>query len=84
MTQVTLRKVPDELAERLRQAAKADGKSMNSLAIDLLAEQLGLVKTSRRKRRDLSRFSGIWSELDATEFAANTSCFSAIDDEIWQ
>ena len=34
MTQVTLRKVPDELAERLRQAAKADGRSMNSLAIE--------------------------------------------------
>jgi plasmid stability protein len=84
MTQVTLRKVPDELAERLRQAAKADGRSMNSLAIELLTEQLGLAKKSRRKRRDLSRFSGAWSEADATEFAANTSSFSAIDDEVWQ
>jgi plasmid stability protein len=84
MTQITLRKVPDELARRLKEAAECDGKSMNRLALELLAEQLGVAPSKRRKRRDLSRFADLWNEADAAEFAANTACFDKIDQELWQ
>ncbi|MFT5129170.1 MAG: hypothetical protein ACI8W8_002792 [Rhodothermales bacterium] len=41
MTQVTIL-APDELALCLRTAAQSDAKRMNDLAIELLAQQLGL------------------------------------------
>lgn len=84
MTQITLRKVPDRLAERLKQAAKENGKSMNAIAIELLSEQLGVVARKRRKRRDLSRYASAWTAEDAEEFAQNTACFEEIDAELWQ
>lgn len=84
MTHITLRRVPDELAQRLRLHAKEHGQSMNSAAISLLSQQLGLTPKKRHKRRDLSRFAGVWSAEEAEEFAANTAAFEEIDEELWQ
>lgn len=83
MTHITLRKVPDKLAERLRLHAKEHHQSMNSAAIALLSEQLGLAPKKRHKRRDLSRFAGVWSSKEAKEFADNTAMFEEIDEELW-
>ncbi len=57
--QYTLRNVPPFLDEALRQRARAAGKSLNEVALEILRDGLGLAGEPVR-RRDLSDIAGSW------------------------
>jgi plasmid stability protein len=80
--QLTLRRIPDPLEKALRNRAKESGLSLNRVAIELLEQALG-VDPSKNKRRDLSGFSGMWTQDNLKEFEQNTEGFNSIDPEIW-
>ncbi len=80
--QMTLRRIPDEVENALRNRANECGLSLNMLSIELLSQALG-VDQLEKKRRDLSGFCGAWSEEDFKEFEQNTKCFESIDPEVW-
>ena len=82
MSQITLRDVPQELDNRLRELARAQNRSLNRTVIGVLMESLHLGDGKDRKR-DLSDLAGTWSDEEAQEFEANTRVFDQIDDEIW-
>ena len=46
--QYTLRNVPKKLDQALRRKAKAEGKSLNTVAVELLQQGLGLSGQPRR------------------------------------
>lgn len=83
MNQLTLRQIPDDLNEALRQAAKSKNSSLNKVIITLLKKILGL-DLGTRKKRDLSKLAGTWSQKQVSEFAGNTQMFQKIDAELWQ
>ena len=83
MNQFTLRQVPEEVENELRQVASQDGTSLNHTAIAALRKGLGLAPPARR-RRDLSRFAGKWTPEEADEFEKNLQVFGRIDEELWQ
>ena len=74
MSQITLRDVPQELDERLRELASEQNKSLNRTIIGVLMESPRLGAKSGRKR-DLSDLAGTWSDEEAAEFAANARVF---------
>ena len=83
MNQFTLRQVPEEVENELRQVASQDGTSLNHTAIAALRKGLGLAPPARR-RRDLSRFAGKWTAEEADEFEKNLQVFGRIDEELWR
>lgn len=82
MNQLTVRHIPEPVAERLRELARREGMSLNRTVVSLLATGLGVEKP-QPKRRDLSTIAGAWSEADAAEFDRNTALFEGIDEELW-
>jgi hypothetical protein len=66
--QYTVRGIPAVLDKAMRQRARARGKSLNELAIEALAEGIGLHEVLR-PRRDLSDIVGTWRKDAAVEAA---------------
>jgi hypothetical protein len=83
MHQLTLREIPPELEREIRRTARMRGLSINRTVKALLAEALGILPTSE-KRRDLSALSGTWSDAEAAAFESATEFFGRIDDEVWE
>ena len=50
----TIRSVPEEVDLAFRARAKAEGKTLNDLAIEALAQRAGVVPKVGAKKRDLS------------------------------
>lgn len=66
--QYKLRDVPKEVDAKLRQRARQQGKSLNEVALEALAEATG-VSAKSEVRRDLSDVVGTWVEDPETEAA---------------
>jgi len=85
MTTMTLRGVDDTIANSLKEIARREDSSVNSVILRIIKESLGIDK----KRRDavyddLDHLAGTWSEQDATEFESATSVFEKVDEDMWK
>lgn len=78
--QYTLRGVPPLVDEAVRERAKAEGKSLNEVAVAALADGLGL-GDSEVVRRDLSDVAGTWRKDAAVEAALAAQ--DAVDEGLW-
>ena len=81
--QMTLRQVPDAVEKGIRGRARSTGRSLNRVVIDLMDESLR-VRPLEKKRRDISRLAGKWSQAQCEAFDRNTLAFERIDAEIWK
>ena len=79
--QYSLRGVAPELDEALRARARAEGKSLNAVALEALAEGAGLGE-SAVVRRDLSDVAGTWRRDKAVENALSDQ--DRIDEALWK
>ena len=79
--QYTVRGVPKAVDEALRRRARVEGKSLNEVAIEALAEGLGL-GTEPVIRRDLGDIAGTW-ETDAAVEAA-LAAQDKVDEALWK
>lgn len=80
---LTVRNVPPELAEALRQEKARRGKSLNQVVLDLLSQGLG-VGVGRRRSNGLARLAGAWRQEDLEEFEAAVAIAEQIDEELWE
>jgi plasmid stability protein len=79
MSQLTIRGVSDQLAERLRVLARERGESVNSTVLALLERALGL--DARRER--LARYA-TWTEDDFGEFERALAEQRQVDHDLWK
>jgi plasmid stability protein len=79
--QYTLRNIPEFLDHALRQRATEENKSLNQVAIEALAEAVGLGARTVRYR-DLADLAGTW--VEDPEFDRAIEDQDRIDDEIWK
>ena len=82
MKHLTVRDVPDELAEALRREKERRGGSLNRLVIELLGQSLGVA--GRQRSNGLAALAGTWSESDHREFEAAIRECEQIDEELWE
>jgi plasmid stability protein len=78
--QYTVRGIPVTVDKALRQRARAKGKSLNEVAIEVLAEGIGL--EARLDRRDLSDIVGTWKKDAAIEAALAAQ--DEVDEGLWK
>lgn len=79
MSQITIRKIPENLDKQLRTLARTQNISLNKIVIQLLQKVMGI---TGNKQRDLSDIVGTWDKAQCEEFEKNTQVFNEIDNEI--
>jgi hypothetical protein len=79
--QYTLRNIPEALDHALRERARSENKSLNQVAIEALADAVGLGEQAVR-HRDLKDLAGTW--VEDPEFDRAIDDQGRIDDEIWK
>jgi plasmid stability protein len=80
MKHLTIRGVPEDLHDRLREEKERTGKSLNQTVIDLLRERLGV---DSPRRNGLARFAGSWSQTDFDDFERAVVLMEEIDRDLW-
>ncbi|HKV48372.1 MAG TPA: hypothetical protein VJN69_09790 [Candidatus Acidoferrales bacterium] len=79
--QYTLRKVPGPVDLALRRRAQEQGRSLNDVALEALAQGAG-VTGEHVPQRDLQDIAGTWLKDRAFENALAEQ--DAVDEEIWR
>jgi plasmid stability protein len=86
MKNMTLRGLDPQLADRLQQAAKEEGKSVNQFVLDTLKKRLGLEKDQRftAVHHDMDHLFGKWSEQEFGEIQNKIDAERTIDEKLWR
>ena len=79
--QYTIRGVPGAIDSAVRERAKAEAKSLNEVAIEALADGLGL-GDAEVVRRDLSDVAGTWKREAVVEAALAAQ--DRVDEDLWR
>jgi hypothetical protein len=79
--QYTIRGIPEAIDSAVRERAKAEGKSLNEVAVEALADGLG-VGEGDVVRRDLSDVAGTWKRDSAVEAALADQ--DRVDADLWR
>ena len=83
MKTMTVRNIPDSIADGLSKRASGAHTSVNAVVLALLSEAVSGGSPFSRKR-DLSEFCGVWSDKELEEFNAATESTRQIDSEEWK
>ena len=78
--QYTIRNIPPELDRAIKARAKQLGKSVNQVALELLARGVG----QPARRQSLRDMPGAWSAKEAAEFDRFLERHRQIDPELWK
>jgi hypothetical protein len=79
--QYTIRGIPPAVDVALRERARAAGKSLNDVAIEALAQGVGVIGAIR-KRRNLDDIAGSWKTDKAFDDAIAAQ--DQVDEELWK
>ena len=79
--QYTIRNVPEYLDDALRHTARAQGKSLNEVAVEALVLGAGLSQVVRR-RRDVRDIAGNW--VDDPAFDQALAEQDTVDERMWR
>ena len=81
--QYTIRDIPPQLDVELRERARRENKSLNSVAIEAMAAGLGLSGTgAEAPRRSLDDVAGTWRKDAAVERALADQ--DRVDPKMWE
>lgn len=86
MKAISLRGLDDSTAERLKKAARQEGKSSNQFILDTLKEKLGVKKQKKHTlvHHDMDQLFGLWSEREFKEVQGRIDAERGIDQELWR
>ena len=79
--QYSVRGIPKALDEAIRERARAEGKSLNEVTVEALADALGF-GDEPIVRRDLSDIVGTWKKDAALEAALEAQ--DVVDEDLWE
>jgi plasmid stability protein len=78
--QYTIRSIPEDLDRALKARARRQGKSVNQVVVEMLAQGLGQIP----RRRSLRDMPGAWSKKEAEELDRFLEEHRRVDDELWE
>jgi hypothetical protein len=85
MQAITVRRLDSELASKLKQAAKKEGKSVNQFVLDAIKKSLGEDKEKRFTAvyHDMDHLFGKWSQEEFEKIQEKIDSERTIDKELW-
>jgi len=85
MNQITVRGIAPEVEKMIRRKAKATGKSLNKVMLELIGGSAGPEKRGKKPAgASLAELAGGWSEKEAREFEESVRVFEEIDKAMWK
>ena len=86
MKNMTLRGLDLSLADKLRQTARQEGKSVNQFVLETLRKRLGLEKEKgfTAVHHDMDSLFGRWSEQEFREIQGKIDAQRTIDEDLWR
>ena len=85
MATMTLRGIDEAISGALKEKARREDTSVNSVMLRILKESLGIEKKKRNAvYNDLDHLAGTWSSNDLEEFKSATAAFEKVDDDMWK
>ncbi len=86
MKAMTVRGLNDSLAEKLKQTAKQEGKSVNKLIIETLKKKVNMEKEKKftKIHHDLDHLFGKWSQEEFERIQEKIDSERKIDEELWR
>jgi hypothetical protein len=86
MGAITLRGLETSVKEKLKRAAKKEGKSVNQMVKDALKQHLGMIKDKKFTlvHHDLDHLFGRWSEQEFKRIQRKIDSEHKIDEELWR
>jgi plasmid stability protein len=86
MGAITLRGLEPSLTEKLKRAAKKQGKSINQMVKDTLKQHLGMSKDKKFTlvHHDLDHLFGRWSEEEFKRIQKKIDFERKTDEELWR
>jgi hypothetical protein len=85
MTTISVRGLDPSLAEKLKQAAKNEGKSVNHFILETIKRVLGEEKEKRFSvlHHDMDHLFGTWSQEEFDRIQGKINSERKIDPELW-
>lgn len=86
MKAITIRGIDSSVSEKLKQAAKTEGKSVNRLLLELINRNVGFQKNKKftKQYEDLDHLFGKWSSAEFEKIQGLIDMQRKIDTEMWQ
>jgi hypothetical protein len=78
---LTVRGLPEPVAEALEREKRLRGTSLNQTVIDLLARALGV---GGKRSNGLAELAGTWSEAEFESFEEAVGSFEEVDPDLWR
>ena len=83
MRAITVRNIPEEVAQLIQRVSAHTGLSLNKTILQLLKERVELEEGRRRVFHDLDHLAGKWTEEEAANFDRDLAEHRIVDDELW-
>ena len=85
MKTITVRGIDSILSEKLKQAAKEEGRSVNQVVIDTIKQRFGIKKEKKYTMvyHDLDHIFGRWSSEEFERIQEKIDKERKIDKELW-
>jgi plasmid stability protein len=85
MATMTLRGIDDAISGALKEKARREDTSVNTVMLRILKESLGIEKKKRNVvYGDLDHLAGTWSMEDLAQFESATTAFEKVDEDMWK
>jgi predicted CopG family antitoxin len=86
MKAITIRGIDNSVSEKLKEAAKEEGKSVNRFLLELINHNLGIQKKKKSagQHKDLDHLFGRWSQDEFEKIQGSIEMQRKIDPELWQ
>ncbi|MEA3417745.1 MAG: antitoxin [Thermodesulfobacteriota bacterium] len=84
MKTITVRGIDSVLSEKMKQAAKQEGKSVNQVVIDTIRQHFGMIKEKKFTvaYHDLDHIFGRWSQEEFDKIQGKIDTERKIDKEL--
>jgi len=86
MKAITIRGIDTSVAEKVKQTAKREGKSVNRFILEMISQSVGEGNKKRfsSKHGDLDNLFGRWSQDEFEKIQGFVDIQRKIDTELWQ
>ena len=78
---LTVRNLPREVSDALKQEKRRRGTSLNQTVIDLLRQSLGVSGT---RSNGMARLAGGWTAAEHRQFLGSIRPFEEVDPDMWK
>lgn len=83
MKTMTIRNIPDNVAELLKQMSATATASMNATVVQVLSERV-LPRRRAKVQNDFSKYCGTWTQKEFDDFEESVADCEVINPEDWK